>query len=37
MLYQVVKDAEYTVGCHADVSEGTEITVYVYDGEGNVL
>ena len=26
-------DKEYTVGVHADVDEGTEIKVFVYDGE----
>ena len=31
--YQLDKDAEYTVGIHADVEEGTEIKVIVYDGE----
>ena len=36
-LYQINKDTEYTLGCHADVSEGTEINVVVYDGAGNVL
>jgi len=30
--YEVAKDAEYTVGCHADVAEGTEIRLMVYDG-----
>ena len=32
--YQLDKEAEYTVGIHADVNEGTEIKVMVYDGEG---
>ena len=32
--YQLDKEAEYTVGIHADVDEGTEIKVMVYDGEG---
>lgn len=31
--YQLDKEAEYTVGIHADVEEGTEIKVIVYDGE----
>lgn len=31
--YQIIKDVEYTVGCHADVSEGMEIKLKVYDGE----
>ena len=33
IYYQIVKDVEYTVGCYADVSEGTEIKLKVYDGE----
>ena len=33
VLYELVEDAEYTVGSHADVSEGTEINLMVYDGE----
>ena len=37
VLYQIVRDAEYKIGCHADVSEGTEIKLMVYDGEGNTL
>lgn len=36
-LYQLVRDTEYTLGFHADVSEGTEIIVLIFDGEGNVL
>ena len=31
--YQLDKEAEYTLGIHADVEEGTEIKVLVYDGE----
>lgn len=31
--YQLDKEAEYTVGIHADVEDGTEIKVMVYDGE----
>lgn len=31
--YGIIKDVEYTVGCHADVSQGTEIKLKVYDGE----
>ena len=31
--YQLDKKAEYTLGIHADVEEGTEIKVMVYDGE----
>lgn len=34
-LYQIQKNIEYTVGCYADVSEGTEIRLRVYDGEEN--
>ena len=37
ILYQIAKDTAYTLGCHADVPEGTEIIVTVYDGEGNIL
>lgn len=33
VLYEVEKDAVYTVGCHADIVEGTEIKLMVYDGE----
>ena len=36
-LYQLARDTEYTVGCHADVPEGTEIIIPIYDGAGNVL
>lgn len=32
--YQLDKEAQYTLGIHADVEEGTEIKVMVYDGEG---
>lgn len=31
--YQLDKEAEYTLGIHAEVEEGTEIKVMVYDGE----
>ena len=31
--YQLDKEAEYTLGIHADVEEGTEIKVMVYEGE----
>ena len=37
VFYQIVKDTEYTLGCHAEVLEGTEIIVSVFDGEGNIL
>ena len=37
VLYQISKDTVYTLGCHADVSEGIEIKLYVYDGEGNTI
>ena len=30
---QLDRDTEYTVGCHADVAEDTEIKLMVYDGE----
>ncbi len=33
VLHQVKKDVIYTIGCHADVKEGTEIKLTVYDGE----
>ena len=36
ILYQIVRDTEYKLGCHADVPEGTEIKLMVYDGEGNI-
>lgn len=34
VLFQLKKDVVYTAGCHADVEEGTEIRLMVYDGEG---
>ena len=33
VFYPIVKNTEYRLGCHADVSEGTEIKLVVYDGE----
>lgn len=33
ILHQVKSDLTYTVGCHADVAENTEIIVMAYDGE----
>lgn len=33
ILKQVKSDLTYTVGCHADVAENTEIVVMAYDGE----
>lgn len=33
VLYEISKGIEYTVGCHANVEEGTEIKLMVYDGE----
>ncbi len=33
VLKQIQPDTEYTVGCHADVPEGTDIRLMVYDGE----
>lgn len=33
VLYQLDKEAEYRLGVHADVEEGTEIKVMAYDGE----
>ena len=35
VLHQISKDTEYTLGCYAEVSEGTEIQVFVYDGANN--
>ena len=32
ILYQLSKEAEYTVGCYADVTEGTEIKLMIFDG-----
>lgn len=32
VLDQADKDCSYTVGCHADVEEDTEIKLMVYDG-----
>ena len=37
VLYQISKDTVYTLGCHADVSEGIEIKLYVYDGKENII
>lgn len=36
ILYELVKEAEYTVGCHASVTAGTEIKLLIYDGEGKI-
>lgn len=36
ILYEMVQGAEYTIGCHAEVAEGTEIKLLVYDGAGNI-
>lgn len=33
VFYEISKDIEYSVGCHANVEEGTEIKLMVYDGE----
>lgn len=33
VLYGISKGTEYAVGCHANVKEGTEIKLMVYDGE----
>lgn len=32
ILHEITPDASYTVGVHADVSEGTDIAIMVYDG-----
>lgn len=37
ILHQIGKDSEYTLGCHAEVPEGTEMKLFVYDGEGNIM
>ena len=34
--FQIKKDTVYTVGVHADVEEGTEIKLWVFDGKSNV-
>ncbi|MBR5521147.1 MAG: hypothetical protein IKU54_04035 [Oscillospiraceae bacterium] len=36
-LFQISTNVEYTIGCYADVPEGTAIELFVYDGEGNTL
>ena len=33
ILYKLIEGAEYTVGTHADVPEGTEIFLMVYEGK----
>ena len=33
ILYELIEGAEYTVGTHADVPEGTEIFLMVYEGK----
>lgn len=33
IIYEIEKDTEHTVGCHADVDEGIEIKLTIYDGE----
>ena len=33
VLYQVEKELIYTIGCHANVEEGVEIKLMVYDGD----
>lgn len=35
ILHNIEKNKEYTLGCHADVKEGTEIKIMVYDGENS--
>ena len=35
-LYQISEDTVYTLGSHADVSEGTEIKLFVYNGENTL-
>jgi len=33
VLHRLEQETVYTVGCHADVEEGTEIALMVYEGE----
>ena len=33
ILYELIEGVEYTVGTHADVPEGTEIFLMVYEGK----
>lgn len=33
ILHNIEINKEYTLGCHADVKENTEIKIMVYDGE----
>lgn len=35
ILHNIEKNKDYTLGCHADVKEGTEIKIMVYDGENS--
>ena len=35
VLHELNKEAEYSMGIHADVDEGTEIKVMVYDGDAS--
>lgn len=33
VLHQIKKEQVYTIGCHAEVKENTEIKLMLYDGE----
>lgn len=35
VLHELEKEAEYNMGIHADVEEGTEIKITVYDGDAS--
>lgn len=35
ILHNIEINKEYTLGCHADVKENTEIKIMVYDGENS--
>ena len=37
ILYELIEGAEYTVGTHADVPEGTEIFLMVFEGENSEI
>ena len=37
ILYQIPKGTEHTFGCHADVSAGAEIKLFVHDGSETMI
>lgn len=37
ILYEMEQGVEYTLGCHAEVAEGTEIKLLVHDGSMNLV